>query len=254
MSSSLTPTSRFSNRVADYVKYRPSYPTAFIDWLIETSDIRKDSLIADIGSGTGISAKLFLDRGYAVVGVEPNNDMRRAAEDLLLGYQSFSSVSASAENTTLPEHSIDLVIAGQAFHWFDRDAFRLECKRILKPGGKVALFWNERLIDATHFLRRYEALIKRFATDYSKVDHRRMDDQVIEDFFGKKPRIATFANKQVFDFDGLKGRLMSSSYVPAPDDPITEQMLGELRELYDRHKVNDRIELLYETKAYVSDL
>jgi SAM-dependent methyltransferase len=254
MSNTLSPTARFSNRVQDYIKYRPHYPDGLIDWLIQASGITKDSVIADIGSGTGISAKHFLDRGYAVIGVEPNDDMRKAAEDLLSGYDRFTSVGATAENTTLPDHSVELIVAGQAFHWFDRDAFSMECKRILKSGGKVALFWNERLIDATPFLREYEDLIRKFATDYSKVDHRRMDDNVIESFFQKKPMIATFPNVQVLDFEGLKGRLMSSSYVPAPDDPVTAQMLAELRKLYNVHAVNDRIELLYETKAYLSDL
>jgi SAM-dependent methyltransferase len=251
---SLDPKSRFSSRVADYVKYRPTYPREFVDWLVSEVDLTTDTIIADIGSGTGISSKLFLDRRFAVIGIEPNADMRRAAEDLLASYPKFTSIGATAENTTLPDSSIDLVIAGQAFHWFDQDAFRTGCRRMLKPSGKVALFWNERLIDATPFLHQYEALIKRFATDYSKVDHRRMDDNVIESFFGKKPMIATFPNVQVLDFDGLQGRLMSSSYVPAADDPATEKMLIELRELYDVYAANDRIELLYDTKVYLSEV
>lgn len=250
---SLDPTSRFSNRVADYIKYRPSYPPQFIDWLIGEAGLSDDSVIADIGSGTGISSKLFLDRGFKVIGVEPNEDMRRAAEDLLASYPKFTSIGASAEATTLANVSVDLIISGQAFHWFDRDAFRTECNRILNPDGKVALFWNERLIDATPFLQEYEALIRRFATDYSKVDHRRMDDSVIESFFGKQPMIATFPNVQVFDLEGLKGRLMSSSYVPSADDPVAQDMLANLRELYEQQAVDDRVELRYETKVYLSN-
>jgi SAM-dependent methyltransferase len=188
-----------------------------------------------------------------VFGVEPNDEMRSAAEYLLEKYPRFTSITASAEATSLPDQSVDLVLAGQAFHWFDRDAFRTECKRILKPTGQVALFWNERLVDATDFLREYESLIRKFATDYSKVDHRRMDDKVIEAFFGKKPEIATFPNVQVLDFDGLKGRLMSSSYVPSVEDPSTPIMQAELCKLYEQFAVEDRIELLYETKAYLSD-
>jgi SAM-dependent methyltransferase len=249
----LSPTSRFSNRVQDYIKYRPHYTSDFIDWVIQASRVTKDSTIADIGSGTGISSQHFLDRGFAVIGVEPNNDMRKAAEDLLAGRDRFTSLAATAENTSLSDLSVDLAIAGQAFHWFHRDAFRTECKRILKPAGKVALFWNERLINATSFLQEYEELIRKFATDYSNVDHRRMDDNVITSFFGKKPMIATFPNVQVINFEGLKGRLMSSSYVPASDDPITQDMLSSLCEIYEKHAVNDRIELLYETKVYLSD-
>ncbi len=253
MSNSLDPKSRFSSRVADYVRYRSSYPEQFVDWLIAEAGLSTDSVIADMGSGTGISSKLFLDRGISVIGIEPNEDMRKAAEAVLSSYDRFTSVDAAAESTTLPDSSIDLVMAGQAFHWFDRDAFHTECKRILKPTGKVALFWNERLIDATPFLQAYEDLIKKFATDYSKVDHRRMDDNVIGSFFGKPPAIATFPNVQVLDFKGLNGRLMSSSYVPAADDPATPIMQQRLRELYDRYAKDDRIELRYATKVYLSD-
>jgi SAM-dependent methyltransferase len=252
MNNSLDAKSRFSDRVADYIKYRPSYPDEFVNWLIDLSGIQAGGTIADIGSGTGISSKLFLDRGFQVIGIEPNDDMRSAAERLLTAYDDFVSIKGSAEETLLDDSSVDLVIAGQAFHWFDRHAFGAECKRILKPSGKVALFWNERLIDATEFLREYEALILKFATDYTKVDHGRMDDMVIANFFGKRPEIGVFPNVQVLDYEGLKGRLMSSSYVPATYDLQTPIMLSELRELFDRYAKNDRIELLYETKVYLS--
>ncbi len=245
--------SRFSSRVADYVKYRPSYPTEFIEWVAAESGIPETGLIADIGSGTGISSKLFLDRGFRVIAIEPNLEMREAAESLLSGDVRFASISASAEATTLDTASVDLVIAAQAFHWFDRDAFCEECKRILKPNCKVALFWNERQTYATEFLREYEALITSYATDYTKVDHRRMDNKVINAFFGKQPTIEIFANKQVLNLAGLNGRLMSSSYVPAADDPSTPEMQSELQKLFDRFAVDNRIELLYETKVYLSD-
>jgi SAM-dependent methyltransferase len=246
--------SRFSDRVEDYVKYRPSYPDASIDWIIEQSGVDPEAKVADIGSGTGISSKLFLDRGYDVIGVEPNQAMRQAAERLLGGYGRFTSIEGSAEATTLMESSVDLVIAGQAFHWFDRSSFRAECQRILKPGGSVALFWNERLVNATPFLAEYEALLRTFATDYAKVDHRRMDDQVIAGFYGRMPAIASFPNVQSMDFDGLKGRLMSSSYMPDANHARTPEMLSELRRLFDKNTLNGRVDLLYETKVYCGRL
>jgi SAM-dependent methyltransferase len=262
-------TSRFSNRVQDYVKYRPHYPEEMIDRVIELAGIEPGDVVADIGSGTGISSLPFLDRGFDVVGVEPNAAMREAAEEIIslhLAEQMedaeiqdgtdpiFISVEETAEDTKIDEQSVDLVIAGQAFHWFDRVKFRQECKRMLKPGAKVALFWNERLIDVNDFLREYEELIKRYATDYSKIDHRRMDDEVITEFLGRRPHIETFPNVQVLDFDGLYGRLASSSYIPAPDDPAMQEMKRELREIFDRYQQNGTIELLYETKLYVSEI
>lgn len=247
-------TSRFSNRVQDYIRYRPHYPGEMIEAIIIHSELTPTSVIADIGSGTGISSEIFLKLGYAVIGIEPNQAMREAAENLLASYPSFVSVDGTAEATTLNDHSVDLIIAGQAFHWFDREKFREECKRILKPNGNVALFWNERLIDATEFLKEYEALIKEYATDYSKVDHRRMDDDIISQFYGKQLHIETFPNKQVLDFDGLYGRLASSSYVPAPDDPTMQEMKRKLYDLFNRHQQERKVELLYETKLYIASL
>src|SRR3954468_20199343 len=149
------PEARFSNRVADYVRYRPSYPPAVLDMLRREAGLEPKAVIADVGSGTGISAGLFLREGCTVFAVEPNNEMRHAAETLLKDHTSFHSVSGTAEATTLTEHSVDFVVAAQAFHWFNPKPTRAEFTRILKPGGWVVLMWNERRLDTNPFLRDY---------------------------------------------------------------------------------------------------
>src|SRR5437660_4475378 len=183
----VTPTERFSNRVENYLRYRPRYPKEIVQ-LIETEcGLRSESSIADIGSGTGILAELFLRNGNHVFGIEPNREMREAGERLLAIYTRFTSVAGTAEATTLPDQSIDLITAGQAFHWFDRDSCRKEFMRILRPGGWVVLVWNDRRIDSTPFLAAYEQLLVTYGTDYQQVDHKRIDSAVLREFFKGEP-------------------------------------------------------------------
>src|SRR5215831_7985873 len=162
-------TQRFSNRVADYVRYRPGYPAEVLPLLQAWCGLRPEHAIADVGSGSGLLSKLFLDFGNTVYGVEPNAEMRAAGEEFLRGYANFKSTAASAEATTLPSDTVDFVAAGQAFHWFKQPAAREEFHRLLKAGGRAIIVWNERLIEDTAFLRDYQALLLRFGTDYSQV-------------------------------------------------------------------------------------
>jgi SAM-dependent methyltransferase len=249
------PTKRFSSRVENYVKYRPGYPGAVIDTLRAECGLSPDSIVADVGSGTGILTELFLRNGSTVYGIEPNREMREAGERLLAGYPRFTSVDARAEATTLPDRCADFLVAAQAFHWFDRTAARAEFLRILKPRGWVVLLWNERLTDSTPFLREYEALLHRHAIDYAKVDHRRIDDEVLAAFFGAAGyRSHTFPNRQVFDYDGLCGRLLSSSYVPGEGDPGYGSMLLDLERLFRAHASNGRVTVEYRTLMHVGRL
>src|SRR5262245_47734188 len=177
-------TQRFSSRVENYIKYRPGYPSGIIEALRSECGLTSGSIVADVGSGTGILTEMFLRNGNLVYGIEPNREMRDAAERLLKGYPRFHSVAAQAEETTLDDASVDFISAGQAFHWFDREKARTEFARILKPQGWVALIWNERVTTTTPFLVAYEQLLKDYSTDYEQVDHRRIDEDVIRDFFG----------------------------------------------------------------------
>jgi SAM-dependent methyltransferase len=248
------PTKRFSSRVEDYVRYRPTYPVAVVEWLAAECGLTAQSRVADIGSGTGILSRLFLDFGCDVFAVEPNAEMRAGAERQLAGEPRFHHVDGRAEATTLPGESIDFVTAGQAFHWFDAVSARAEFRRILKPGGWVALLWNERLV-APGFLSEYEDLLQRLSTDYGRVDHRRIDRAQIAGFFEHEQwRTAVFPNRQDFDWDGVRGRLLSSSYAPLPGSPDYAPMMNQLETMYAKHQQDGRIQFLYETKLYVGRL
>ena len=207
-------------------------------------------VIADLGSGTGISAEYFLRHGNTVYGVEPNDPMREAAQDLLARFDRFHSVSGSAEATTLPSASVDRVVAAQAFHWFDIAATRREVRRILRPEGQAALIWNMRRVDATPFLRAYEALLLRHGTDYAKVRDETMSEDALTRFFGGPFVTGIFPNGQTFDFDGLRGRLLSASYVPGEGDPRHVPMIDELRRIFDAHEELGRVRIDYQTLVY----
>jgi ubiquinone/menaquinone biosynthesis C-methylase UbiE len=246
---------RFSNRVDNYIKYRPDYPHEIIAFLKQHGLLTIESVIADIGSGTGISAELFLKEGNTVYGVEPNKEMREAAERLLTQYKNFKSINATAEQTTLQNNSIDLIIAGQAFHWFDKQKSKAEFQRILKPNGTVILMWNDRRTDSTLFLKAYEGFIKMFATDYKEVNHKNIDEKIFNDFFGeKKYKLKSFINYQHFDLEGLKGRILSSSYMPAEGHKNFNAMMNELEKIFDCFQQNGKVTIEYDTKIYYGKL
>ena len=202
---------RFTSRVETYAKYRPGYPVEIVDLLQRECGLTADSVVADIGSGTGKLAELFLANGNVVFGVEPNVSMRAVAEKIFQDQPGFRSIDGSAEATTLPESSVDLITAGQAFHWFDPVKTRPEWVRILKPGGWAVLVWNARELQATPFLNDYEEMMLAFGTDYKDVRHENAE-AMIEGFFAPdKFTMRSFPNAQTFDFDGLRGRVHSSS-------------------------------------------
>lgn len=241
---------RFSNRVENYVKYRPGYPPEVLELFQNEMGLTPDSTVADVGSGTGLSSKIFLENGGAVYCVEPNAKMRDAAAEFLKDFTGFRGVDGSAENTTLPDDSVDFAVAAQAFHWFDAERTSVEFRRILKPGGWIGLLWNARQLDTTPFLREYEEFLIEFANDYTKVRHENVDEEKLERFFQRDFRRASFPNVQVFDFDGLKGRVASSSYMPSEDDETFPAMTKELETLFAKHAENDRISVLYDTNVF----
>jgi len=245
---------RFSNRVANYVKYRPPYPPEVLRLFQEKMGLTSDSIVADVGSGPGILAGQFLENGNTVYCVEPNDAMREAAEELLANYAGFRSINGSSEETTLPDASVDFITAAQAFHWFRPKPTKTEFFRILKPDGYVALIWNIRQLDSTPFLREYEQFIIDHANDYGAVRHENITETEIAAFFDKGYEKASFDNVQIFDFEGLRGRLFSSSYIPAEDTEKGVQTEKDLRALFARHSRKGRIEILYDTEIYYSKL
>jgi ubiquinone/menaquinone biosynthesis C-methylase UbiE len=249
------PTERFTHAVQNYVKYRPSYTQDILQVLIKDCHLTKDSIVADVGSGTGFLSKLFLDFGNTVYGVEPNQEMRKAAETYLKSYTNFHSIAASAEMTTLNEHSIDIVTAGTAFHWFQPEAAKFEFKRILKSPGWVLLVWNVRNMEESALIREYEKLSIHYCKDYCESNAHLLDKSVASSFFSPfEMTVKSFRNTQQFDWEGLQGRLLSTSYSLRPGDIHYEEMMQELKNIFDRYQKNGMIEFLYNTKLYYGHL
>lgn len=244
---------RFSDRVENYIKFRPHYPQGVVDVLLEKNHFSANTTIADIGSGTGISAELFLKNNFKVIGIEPNDAMREAAEDILKDYKNFTSVNANDVNTTLENNFVDGIIVAQAFHWFDKEKFKVECKRILKQNTQVALIWNDRKTEGNDFLKLYEEFLHMFATDYVQVNHKNIQStEVFDAFFGKgNYQEYTLDNYQDVDLFGLRGRVLSSSYMPNADSKEYEYMMYVLRKIYQRYQENNKVRLEYNTKIYV---
>jgi SAM-dependent methyltransferase len=243
-------TQRFSSRVGNYVRYRPGYPPEVVGLLQRECGFTTDSVIADIGFGTGIFTRLLLENGNRVFGVEPNLDMRNAGEEFLRNYPSFTSLEGTAEATPLGNQSVDFVTAAQAAHWFDLKEARREFQRILKPEGWVVLLWNERRLENTAFLHDYEQLLLRYATDYQEIRHEGARS-AIGHFFGPSPvQQGEFEMSQEFDYAGLEGRLLSSSYAPAAGHANHEPMLRKLRQIFDKHQKNGRVAFEYDTQVY----
>jgi SAM-dependent methyltransferase len=243
-------TDRFSDRVEDYVRYRPDYPQALVGWLHRLG-VTPDWNVADIGAGTGISSKLFLDGGHRVTAVEPNAPMRAAAERWLAGEGRFHAIDGTAEVTNLGDHSVDMVTAAQAFHWFDQDKVKREFERILTQRGLAVIFWNTRRLVGTPFLEGYERLLLEYGVDYKSVSERYPDDDTMSRWFGRGYRgMASFPHGQKLDYDGLYGRTMSSSYAPKPGHPNHEPMVFALRSLFDATQDNGTVDYHYDTRVF----
>ncbi len=245
--------SRFSNRVENYVKYRPHYPPGMLRLLEEKFNINKSFKVADIGSGTGISSEQFVQAGYDVFGVDPNPEMRMCAEEYFAGRKNYFSVNGSAEATTLDADSMDIIVAGQAFHWFDKAESRVEFERIIKSERMVFLIWNKK-VNSEGFMDLYFGLLKKYGTDYENVKHENFDSHTISDFFAPMSfEFIAMSNEQLLDYEGLKGRLLSSSYIPSEGEKY-EKMLEELKSMYSEFNQNGIIRIDYNTEIYAGKL
>jgi SAM-dependent methyltransferase len=249
----LPPTSRFSSRVEDYLKYRPGYPPELIGALEQMVGFTSDWKVADIGSGTGKLSELFLDAGCEVTGVEPNLEMRLAAEKLLGNRSNFLSVDASAEDTTLSPKAYDLITAGQAFHWFDAEKSKAEFRRIISDRGWVALIWNDRRTTGTPFLNAYQSLLKSLP-EYGTVGHKITGAMKLRGFFDQEPLFWSAPTSQEFDWEGLLGRALSSSYVPSPSHPEHFSFVERLRSVFDATEISGKVAFSYETQMFLGKL
>jgi SAM-dependent methyltransferase len=243
---------RFANRVADYLRYRPRYPAGVLDLMQMQCLLTPAQAVADIGSGTGFLAELFLKNGNAVFGVEPNREMREAGEEYLAAYPRFTSIDGSAEATTLGDASVSFVTAGQAFHWFELTSTRREFTRILRPHGWVAVVWNDRSTAESGFAHAYEDLLQRFGTDYSRVKDSYPQIEDIRAFFDHDKFLTReLPNFQIFDREGLRGRLRSSSYAPSEGHPNFASMIDELDKLFDTHQQGQQVRMEFSTWIYL---
>jgi SAM-dependent methyltransferase len=246
---------RFTSRVHDYVRARPGYPADVIAALRDECGFTPQSIVADVGSGTGLLTKLLLKNGNEVYGVEPNDAMRAAGEEFLNAYPRFHSIYGTAEDTKLKTATVDLVTAGQAFHWFAPAAARREFARILRPGGWVAIVWNERLKNSTPFLRAYEDLLKTFSSDYGSVAEKWPTPRALREFFSPQTYAEkSFPNPHDMDYEGARARLLSSSYAPAEGHPKHEPMIEELKRIVEAHAENGQVRFDYTTHVYYGRL
>lgn len=247
-------TKRFSDKVIYYDTFRPHYPDKMKEFLEKEINLNSFSVIADIGSGTGISSKIFLENGNKVFAVEPNNEMRSAAEIKFKNFRNFTSINGTAENTALDNSIVDFIVCAQSFHWFNKEQSRKEFLRILKPGGWVILTWNERRTSTSDFLKEYDNLLLRVSDDYENVNHTNMTNnnmETFENFFGRNNfRLKKFYNEQVFDKDGLIGRTLSCSYIPKENYPNYVIMMKCLEELFEKFNKNGKVKFEYDTKVF----
>ena len=251
---SQSPTARFSDRVENYVRYRPGYPPEVLDLLRAECGLQASHIVADIASGTGVFTRMLLENGNPVFAVEPNTEMREAGVHELESYDRLVSVAGTAEETTLRSASVDFVTAAQAAHWFDLPRARAEFARILRPEGWCVLIWNERRTATTPFLRDYEELLLTYGTDYKEVRHERTT-AIIHDFFAPVPhQERVFDLRQQFDYEGAAGRLLSSSYVPLEGHPGYAPMMQELERIFRAHAMDDKVGFEYDTRVYYGHL
>jgi SAM-dependent methyltransferase len=251
---SKSPTARFSDRVENYVRYRPGYSPEVLELLRSECGLLPSHFVADIAAGTGLFTRLLLENGNSVFAVEPNLEMREMGIHVLGDYDRLVSVAGTAEDTTIASASMDFVTAAQAAHWFDLQKARAEFVRILKPGGWCVLIWNERRTDTTPFLRDYEQMLLDYGTDYKEVRHERTT-AVIHDFFAPAPcRERIFDLRQRFDYEGAAGRLLSSSYVPLAGDPKHASMMKEMERIFRAHAKDGKVEFEYNTRVFYGHL
>ncbi len=248
------PTERFSSRVENYVLFRPSYPKEVIDVLRAECGLTPDFVVADIASGTGLFTRLLLENGNRVFGVEPNKDMRVAGEHFLAGFPKFTSVNASAESTTLPDRSVDLITCAQAAHWLKREEALREFQRILKPSYFVVILFNDRKVKGNAFSDDYEELVVKYGTDYSEVQRLGRIFEGVEFFKPYSCEKRTLPNYQDFDYESLEGRLLSSSYAPQRGDPSFEPMIADLKQVFQKHQRGGRVRMEYDTNIYFGKL
>jgi SAM-dependent methyltransferase len=250
----LRPTERFSSRVENYARYRPSYPPAVVELLQDRAHLNASSVIADVGSGTGIFTEVLLQNGNRVYAVEPNEKMRRAAEERLGHRPNFVSTEGAAESTGLAASSVDGVVVAQAFHWFNQTAAVAEFQRIARAGAFVALLWNVRKTAGSAFMLDYDRILMAYGSDVVRTGRDAVEESILRELFGPRLSSHVLANFQDLDWEGLKGRLLSASYMPLTGQDGYDAMLADLQYVFDRHQKCGLVRIEYDTNVYLAPL
>lgn len=247
MSMPVEPTERFSNRVESYKRHRPGYPTAIVDLLTHECGLDDNSVIADVAAGTGLLSEIFLSRGYRVIAVEPNQQMRDACATLTSQYPQLQCVDGTAETTSLADNSIDLATVGQAMHWFDLKRTRNEFVRVLRSGGWCAVIYNNRCMAGDAFQEGYEKILAEYGTDYGAVRGSHLTEERLAAFFVPDAMSsAVFANSQQLTLEALQGRILSSSYMPQPGHPRYSEMSRTIEDLFSENETGGHVRMEYD--------
>lgn len=242
-------TSRFSGKTADYIKYRPKYPSDLLTLLKTEIGLNPGFKVADIGSGTGISTLVFTENGNTVYAVEPNTDMRKAAEQIFEGNSHFISINGSAESTGLENGSIDLIFSGTAFHWFDLSKTKKEFIRILKTGGTVVISWISRDI-SDKLQQETEDIYNKYTEDIEAVENQKQRESVEKFFAPQMVEYRRFLHSQPFTEDEYLGRLRSSSFFPDVSHKDYTAMSDDFREVFRKYQKNGIVDFKYITEVY----
>ncbi|MDR1536809.1 MAG: class I SAM-dependent methyltransferase [Clostridiales bacterium] len=242
---------RFSDRAKVYARHRPDYPDEAVRLILESSE---DGPAADIGSGTGKLTKMLLPSGRQIYAVEPNPMMRCEAEAELSKFPNFHSVCASAEETTLPDNFAALIVAAQAFHWFDKEKCKKEFRRISTSAGVAALIWNQADACASDFMRSYLDAADIYSGDYPKHHHDLTNLKQFELFFDGNFTSRLLAWSAPINFEGLWGRALSSSYAPVEGHPHYEPLKASLEEIFSKHQKSGFVTYEYKTLVVLGKL
>ncbi|MGG0175103.1 class I SAM-dependent methyltransferase [Gottfriedia acidiceleris] len=242
----------FTGKADLYSKFRPSYPNEYINYLLSENHLGEGNVIADIGSGTGILTRLLLEKKLTVLAIEPNDEMRGIAEKTLKEYDQYKSINATAENTSLKNNSVDLITVAQAFHWFDKEKFRLECKRILKENLKVSLVWNSKDLLSPLMIELQE-ICKETCPRFKGFSGGIEDTPDVYNQFFKNENYEkmVFRNDLEMDLEGFLGRNLSSSFSPLSGEEEFEPYRTALTNLFNKYSINGKIIYPYITKSYL---